>query len=388
MQNNTSNTFSVNGARNINIPSSNSHYVYWLGQDGNLWANQNGKTFSLGAPHGDAWQNGYAEGSEKSMDSQGTLISDPNPGNPGGQQASNPTDDQFSINAVTNNATTSAEDAAFKRNMIGIYDRQIADINNNLGTLGDQLNNSLANIKGQYDQYKNEQQSSYDAAENDYNNSTKQNQQNLQINRNNITNNASSGLRGLLRVLGSMGAGGSSVARYEAPAMVTNQANQEYSNAGKTYAQNQQGLDTNWGNYKINAENDRKKLEDWYDGQVKTAKQENYEKGQSLLNDLVTAYGNRAQYGGSYGNNINDAYDRIANYRSQINDLGRYTPANYAGVTAVYNAPDLASYNTSNPNLSTTVTGSSTSASSPLLAALQGLAKHKNNSPYAKNAEA
>lgn len=281
-------------------------------------------------------------------------------------------------------STGSAEDRALKNRMIGIYDRQIGDINNNLDSLQGQLDNALAGVKNEYNTYKNEQQSAYNANKNDYDNSTLQNKQNLRTNRNDITDRASTGLRGLLRVLGAMGAGGGSEARYEIPKMVTDQANAEYNNAGQTYAQNQRSLDTDWGNYTNQFENDKKKLEDWYTNQVKAKKQENYEKGQSLLADLVTAYGNRAQYGGDIGDNVNNAYNRIANYRNLINELGKFTPTKYTGMTSVYNAPDLASYDTGNTNLTTSVVDSNTSASSPLLVALQGLNKKKNNSPYSR----
>lgn len=303
--------------------------------------------------------------------------------------AANPTGTASTTSGTSGGGGSSynAEEEALKSRMRGIYDKQAEDIKSNINSLGSQLDNDLAAVKGEYDQYKNEQESAYEANKNDYDNSTKQNQQDLETNRNDITNRASTGLRGLLRVLGAMGAGGGSVARYEAPGMVTSQANSEMSNAGRTYAQNQSNLDTDWGNYQNEFENDKKKLEDWYNGQVKAKKQANEEKRQSLLADLVTAYGNRAQYGGDYGNNINDAYKKIAESRNRVTDLGKFTTPNYTGKTAVFKSPDLASYNTGNTQLSTTVTDSNTSASSPLLVALRGLNKKKTNSPYA-NAEA
>lgn len=271
--------------------------------------------------------------------------------------------------------------------MIGIYDKQIGDINNSIGNLDAQLENNLAALKGEYNQYKNEQQSAYNSNKNDYDNSTKQNQQNLQTNRNDITNRASSGLRGLLRVLGAMGAGGGSVARYEAPEMVTKQANQEYNNAGRTFAQNQSNLDTDWGNYQNDFENDKKKLEDWYSGQQKAKRQEIEERRQSLLNDLVSAYGNRAQYGGDYGGNMDNIFSRLTESRNKVVDLGKYTPANYTGMTSVYKSPDLASYNANDMNLTTAVTDSNTSAAAPLLTALRGLNKKKTSNPYSNIVE-
>lgn len=347
-------------------------HKWWVGDDGNIWANIAG----VGV------QNlGEYKGVNKNMaDAQfWNRIDNPNPSG-GDQQAGNDTGNYnpyATSGSSSSYSSSSAEDEALKSRMRGIYDRQIGDINNNLNSMDRQLENALAGVRGEYDTYKNEQQSQYNANKNEYDTSTKQNRQQLQTNRNTITNRASSGLRGLLRILGAMGAGNSSVAQYGAPDMVRRQANDEYNNAGQTYAQNQQNLDTDWGNYQNEYENDKKKLEDWYDGQVKAKKQENYEKRQSLLSDLVTAYGNRAQYGGDYGGGINDAYNRIADYRGKINELGEYSKPNYTGTTAVYNAPDLASYNANDTNLSTTVDNSE-GGTTPLLTALRSITKKKN----------
>lgn len=60
------------------------HYVYWLGQDGNVWVNQNGTTKNIGQAVMENGQwNGKAEGSLGSMDGDGTKIDDPNPGGGG-----------------------------------------------------------------------------------------------------------------------------------------------------------------------------------------------------------------------------------------------------------------------------------------------------------------
>lgn len=375
----------------LNTPDNN--YAWWIGADGNIWANVNGDVKKMS--QGSMEYRGQGGTYFNAVDGNGggaalyakNQIDDPNPpasnqtgtGNGGGSGGGRGSSGGSSYNA---------EEEAMKSRMRGIYDRQIGDINHNIDSLQGQLDNALAGVKNEYNTYKNEQQSAYDANKNDYDKNTLQNRQNLRTNRNEITDRASTGLRGLLRVLGAMGAGGGSEARYEIPRMVTNQANSEFNNAGQTYAQNQQNLDTDWGNYKNQFENDRKKLEDWYNGQVKSKRQESEERRQSLLADLVTAYGNRAQYGGDYGNSINDAYNRIAESRNRVTDLGKFTPTKYTGMTAVYNAPDLASYDTGKTNLTTEVVDSNTSATSPLLVALQGLNRKKNTSPYANRLEA
>lgn len=378
-------------------------YAWWIGQDGNIWANVGGNVQKLSRgslnysdDNGSYFSGvGISNGKPTSVKLYANnQIDDPNPPQ---KQAENPaaTADNIYYSGSTGSSYSAedaarkaeeekrkAEEEATKARMREIYDRQIKDINNNVDSLDSQLKNDLDTVEGEYNQYKNEQQSSYDANKNDYDNSTLQNQQNLQTNRNEITNRASSGLRGLLRVLGAMGAGGGSVARYEAPSMVTKQANQEMSGAGRTYAQNQSSLDTDWGNYNNEFENDKKKLEDWYSGQVKSKKQANEERRQSLLNDLVTAYANRAQYGAGFDDNVDKTYNKINESRNRVLDLGKFTTPNYSGLTSVFKSPSLESYNTGNTDLSTTITDSNTSAASPLLVALQGLNKKKNNSPY------
>jgi len=358
-------------------------YRWWVGQDNNVWANIEGRgVMNLGQASGVYKNRAQNQGLDASK-----YIDDPN------KPATNASDDAYYYSGRGSSGSSSgssynAEEEARKANMRSIYDRQIGDINSNIDSLQGQLDNELAGVKNEYNTYKNEQQSTYNANKNDYDKNTLQNRQNLRTNRNDITDRASTGLRSLLRILGAMGAGGGSEARYEVPRMVTDQANAEFNNAGQTYAQNQQNLDTDWGNYNNQFENDKKKLEDWYNGQVKSKKQESEQRKQSLLSDLVTAYGNRAQYGGDYGNNINDVYNRIAESRNRINELGKFTPTKYTGMTAVYNAPELSNYDTSKTNLTTEVVDSNTSATSPLLVALQGLTKKKNTSPYSNRLEA
>lgn len=349
-------------------------YRWWVGQDNNVWANIEGiGVQNLGKASGVAQNRAYNQGLDINKE-----INDPNK-----PAANTPSDNGYYGGGSSSGpySTYNAEEEARKANMRSMYDRQINDINSNLDSMDRQLENSLAGVRGEYDTYKNEQQSSYNAEKNSHDKEVLQNLQNLQSNRNQITNNASKALRGLLSVLGGMGLGDSSVARYNVPNMVREQANTEYGDAGKTYAQNQQNLDTSWNNYQNQFENDRKKLEDWYNGQVKAKKQENYEKRQSLLSDLVSAYGNRAQYGGDYSGNVNSAYDRIADYRNKINDLGQYAKPNYTGITSVYNAPDLASYNANNVELTTKVESAEPGETSPVLTALRGLKKKETN-PY------
>lgn len=277
--------------------------------------------------------------------------------------------------------TTSSAQAAKDAKMRSFYDNRINSINDTIDKLGGGLQNQLDRINGEYNTYKNEQESAYKKAKGEYDNSSKQNTQSLVANRNTITDNASHGLRGLQRVLGAMGAGGSSVARYNAPDAVKAQADQENANAGLTYSQNQQNLDTDWGNYQNDYENDKKKLEDWKNGQIAKEKQAVEERRVSLLEQLAEAIGNRSQYGGDT-NALGDVTNRIKSANSAIQEYGKYQQPNYNGISANYEAKPLSTYDTGQTDLSTQVESMGDTGSTNLLSVLRSLTKKKQTNPY------
>lgn len=258
------------------------------------------------------------------------------------------------------------------------YDDLISRTNNSINDLASSLQNRLDSIAGEYNTLKNEQQSNYNQQKNSYDNSSRQNMNDLVVNRKNIIDNASAGLRGLLRVLGARGAGGSSAALYDAPNAVKLVADRENANAGQTYAKNQVNLDTSWNNFLIGHENDKKKLEDWRTGQEKAAKQENEQNKINLLNQLSDAYINRAQVGGALDGDYNNITDRINQANQTIRDLGKYTTPQYTGETAVYEAKPLSTYDTGKMNIDT---GSNNNAGDgqTLLGILQNINKKKQN---------
>lgn len=162
---------------------------------------------------------------------------------------------------------TGSSSSSYDANAINYWNGVIEQNRNQLGGLNGLLGELNKSTDSDYNTKRNELQSAYDRSKADYDSSTTRNQQQLQTNKNTIADRASQGLRGLLRTLGAMGAGGSSAALYNAPELVTAQANQERTGANQTFGENQQKLDTNWGNYQIDYDNDKKKLEDWKAGQ-------------------------------------------------------------------------------------------------------------------------
>lgn len=240
-----------------------------------------------------------------------------------------------------------------------------------------------------YNVKRNELQSAYNRSKADYEASTTRNQQQLQTNKNTIADRASQGLRGLLRTLGAMGAGGSSAAMYNAPELVTAQANQERTGANQTFGENQQKLDTNWGNYQIDHENDKKKLEDWKAGQLRENEQKVLNQRNSILSVLADAYAQRGSAGAGAGNKINEITGQMKANQNRLSELNRFVAPRYDGMRANYNAPTLSSYNTGNSSITTEVSDAPQAGMSaniaPTLAMLLGIKDRKDSNPYKRS---
>ncbi len=259
------------------------------------------------------------------------------------------------------------------------YDQAIGIYNNSLGRLSGQLDIAKGNINQQYGTNLNELDSTKNQAQNNYNTSTTQNGQSLRTNKNVIADQASSGLRGLLRTLGAYGASGSSDALYNAPQAVANQATQQRAGAGQTFAQNQQGLDTNWGNFTNQDANSHRKLNDWQSNQLNSVQATSDTTKQDLLTKLAGIASQRASAAGGNATASAQPYlDQAAGLNSTIDNLGRNV-ASYTGTTPVYQAPTLDSYNTGAGTAGKIDPTTSGGATSPYLAMLLGQNKDKLN---------
>jgi hypothetical protein len=214
--------------------------------------------------------------------------------------------------------------------------QQAIDLANSaMGRLPGQLQTALGNVQHQYDQNYNQLQSGFNQAHQGYDQSTGQNTQQFVTNKNKINDQGSQGLLGLLRTLGQHGAGGSSAAMFAAPDAVNQFVTQQRSGAGQTYGENQQALDTNWGNYQSGFDNSKKQLADWLSRNQDQARTNSEQNRISLLSQLagLQASPDAAQ---PYIDKINAAND-------QIDQLAKFNPT-YNGTTPVYNAPSVASY--------------------------------------------
>lgn len=248
-------------------------------------------------------------------------------------------------------------------------DQAIAIANAALGRIPGQVQTAQDQVRHLFSQNQNELQSGYDAAHQNYNQSTGQNTQQFVTNKNQINNMGSQGLLGLLRTLGQHGAGGSSAALFAAPDAVNQFVTQQRSGAGQTYGQNQQTLDTNWGNYQTGFDNSKKQLNDWLSQQLDAAQSQGEQNKMSLLQTIASLQSSpdAAQ---PYIDQINAAANRV-------DQLAKFNPT-YTGKSPVYNAPDVASYTVDqagSPVLGTP--GNGTSGMTPALAYLLGINKDK-----------
>lgn len=241
--------------------------------------------------------------------------------------------------------------------------------NYNLGLLPGALQSSLNNVQHAYDQNNNELQSGFNAAQQNYGQSTDQNQQQFVTNKNAIMNQGSNGLRGLLRLLGQHGAGGSSAVDAANGAVAETMA-QQRAGAGQTYGQNQQALDTSFNTYQTGFDNSKKQLADWLTQQQNMARSNNESNRQNILQQLAGLQANATA--------AQPYIDQIKASAANVANLQNFNPT-YTGVTPTYTAPDVASYTVDqvgNPTLGQL--GNNTGGSSAL-SFLLGLNKDKQN---------
>ena len=309
--------------------------VYWRGSNGNIYTKNN-----LGITEDKGFGQGAGVLAPGANYSYGGLSF---------REIANPNGGQASTEQPTSTGTTYSSTpnyAAISADTIAKLGQSESTINNALGRLGNQLNIAKSNIGSQYGQRSGELDTSFNQNQNSYNSSTTQNKQNLRSNKNVINDQASSGLRGLQRLLGSYGAVGSDMGL--AGQAVAEQASAQNAGAGQAYAQNQRSLDTNWGNFNNQLESERKKLNEWRGQQEQQVEQQSATSRQDLLTKLSDIRGQMAAArGGSYAAGAQPYLDQANSLSGRIDELGRFNPT-YSGVTPVYEAPTLGSYDTRN----------------------------------------
>lgn len=279
--------------------------------------------------------------------------------------------------STTNN--TSATNTNYNPAQLSQFNQAESTINNGLGRIDNQLNIARGNVNGQYDNQARDLQTQRDNANSNYNTSSTQNSQQLRTNKNTISDQASNGLRGLLRTLGAYGAVGSDMS--VAGQAVANQASQQRSGAGQNFAENQSGLDTNWGNYVSQFDSNKKGLEDWKQNQLNSVESQGLTNRQSLLTKLADIKNQRTALLGGNGAVAAQPYLDQANALSgQIDNLGTQVQG-YTGTAPTYEAKPLSSYDAGTGTAGVMANqGAGVGLNTPYLSLLLG--KDKQKQPF------
>lgn len=228
-----------------------------------------------------------------------------------------------------------------------LYDQSVAELNRQLGRADTQRDIALGNVGSQYNQKYQGLQSGRKQAQSDFDFNSTTNRQNYLTDENRINSQGAQGLRGLLRQLGAMGAGGGSAYQYSAPEAVGNFVREQMTGAGQGFAQNAQNLDRSLTTFNNQADAQEKQLGDWrkqQENQVRSTAEQNKV---SLLDTLRQLAATRAQ---SMGSNIQAALDPFTNQIRQaetsIDQLGRFNPQ-FSGAIPTYSAPELSRFQAS-----------------------------------------
>lgn len=350
--------------------------VYWLGQDGNVYVKGTNTGGAQNIGSSTDLNNIMSNGNDVYSMTLGktfSQIADPNAGK---VQA---WEDPNALSATRATSTNSNSTSTYDPTQLAVYDQGINTLNSSLNRLPGQLDIAKQNIDTQYGVKNNELNSSEAQAKNTYDTQGVQNQQSLRTNRNTITDQASQGLRGLMRTLGAHNALGSSDLQ-NATGAVQGVATAQNNGAGSTFADNQKNLDTNWGNFGIDLGNKRKSLNDWRDTNVNSTLSQSETTKQSILNSLAQLSAQRAAYkGGNAAAAAQPYLDQANSLSGSIDSLAKINPT-YNGTTPVYTAPSLSSYNTGNGTGITTGQNNGYQ-DAPALAAILGLDKKKQQQP-------
>lgn len=362
-------------------PASAANQVYWVGADNNIYLKTPegvsnvgpASNYNLSATGFQGQAANVAAGQTNPLVSA-QQIADPNP------PASTPqvpgADASATIIPGVNDPAT-----------IAGYGQAIADTNQAIGQLPTQLQGSENQIQGAYNTAYNTLLGQANQAATTYGTNTTQNQQGYVTNKNTIGTNAGQSLNGIERLLGSRGAGGSSAATIAAPQAVAEQATQQRAGAGQAYGSTQSGLDTSFGNYKLQNQNDINSIGSQESQQDNAAVASMNSTKAGLLQQLATL---SAQKAAAEGNDPTVAAQpfltQANNYLQSAATLGLNTFTPQYNTTA-YSAPSATTYTTnqfaspvtSNPSAGITNTSVSPTLS-PLLKATTALSGVPNTS--------
>lgn len=227
---------------------------------------------------------------------------------------------------------------------LSAYAANIGAIQNALSRLDNQAAIGNQNIDTGYNQNLTQLNNAKATNQNAYQTSKNQTGQDFVTAKNTIGSFAGNSLNGLERLLAARGAGGSSAALYQAPQAVAQQASQQRSQAGQTFGQNNQNLDTNWNNYLTDYQNSINGLNSQHTNQQHALQAQIDTTRSSLLQSLASLLNQQsAATSGTASDQAQPLLDQSNALLGQADQLGLQVPT-YQVSNANYQAPSLASY--------------------------------------------
>lgn len=268
---------------------------------------------------------------------------------------------------ASGSATTSSVDP----NLIAQYDQAIGNTNSAIGRLDPTLQSGYSGIDASYQNALNQLLLGKNQGQQAYDTNKLQTGQNYVGAKNTIGANAGNTLNGLLRLLGSRGAGGGSAYNISAPGAVARGATLQRQDAGNTFGQNNQALDTNWNNFLTGYNNQVSSAGSQKDQQRQSLEQSINTNRATLLQSLAQLQAQKASAAG--GNPVSASQASLNQANALLNQNANYTTAPINYQTQAYTAPSLASYNT-NPQAAPTFNGQAPTSDyfSPYLSSLLG----------------
>lgn len=241
-------------------------------------------------------------------------------------------------------ATTTADPAA-----VAMYDQAIGQNNAAQGQLNTQLDIGNENINNSFQTSLNKLLEGKAVATRDYEGNKLESTQDNVKSRSNIDFRTGQRANSLQRLLGAKGSGSSTAARVAAPYAAALEGTQARNQVGDAFSKNMQTLDTNYGDYNRNWDQERQGL----DGQLYTQRNaitsDVAGKRQNLLSQLAQLHSQRTlAAGGDPSASVAAAQpflNQVNALGGEITQLGRQYAGRVNANAPTYTRPDLQQYN-------------------------------------------
>jgi hypothetical protein len=308
--------------------------VYWVGQDGNVYYKTSSGTSNLGAAQGTGTTANLVLNGAKE-------IADPNPGNPAMKNT-----------ALVTGGSGGAAAPVLNTAAVNATQQAIDSLGLEQDTANRNIDSSLTNVMGGYDQEATRN-------EGDYNDNTVTNNTNFSKNEQNALLSASQGARGLRGTLASIGALGGDGLRLANKAVTTG-ANADIGGAADTATTNQTNLDKAITNFR---DEDKQRRAD---AQTAAQNQKVAEEG-AIASKKQSFYQKMADLFSSGGDNANASkyLGMAGGLNNEIASKTAVAAAPIVAKTAAFTPGQMADYLAGNTDMTVQVAGDGTPGADP-----------------------